>query len=364
MREKMSLLKKMTASLLAATLVLSGFVMMPQLTRAEEATGEVTEKVGEIVYSSNYYSIQEYYPTKTAPTKENYVFGGWYKKEGETFEALSVTEAGAIADGSNATTAYAKFVPAYVLSVKAQNEENTVKGMTQDTSVRIITSVDSKQYRKVGFDIYLGNGAVLLTQDDGSALETSRVYKGIKIGTSTTKTATEIFGNASQHVAVWELTDIIPENHTKIICVRPYWVTMDGTTVKGLTKYVHIEDQYNDYINVPINLLTGEEVAAGMMNLTYDQELEFVDFKPGRLFTEMDFNLNGENRTIQMVGNATTVDSHATADGIYANIRFKKPTSTTNFDVSVEEFCDWTEKIVTTLKAWDITYEVEATTGQ
>ena len=358
-QKKNSLTKKMIASLLAITMLLSGLVMISPLTYAESSTEEVVDTVGEIIYSSNYYSIQQYYPTKKAPVKENYVFGGWYQKVGDSYKALSEAEAGAIADGTNATTAYAKFVPAYVLSVKAQNAEGTTENMTEKTSVRVITSVDSKKYQKVGFEIYLGNGTKLLTQRDGSALETSRVYKGIKIGTSTTKTATQIFGIAANHVAVWELTDIIRENHSKIICVRPYWVTMDGTTVRGLTKYVHIEDDYKNYISVPVNLLTGEDVAAGMMSMTYDQTLTFVDFEEGRLLPDMSCNPDASSKTIKMVGNAKNVDDAVKADGIYANIRFAKPSVTTNFDITVGQFCDWLEQSVTTLKAWDITYAVE-----
>ena len=358
MREqrKFSLLKKITASLLAIILVFSGLVIMSQSTHAEETTGEVIETDGEIIYSSNYYSIQEYYPTKKAPVKENHVFGGWYQKEEETFKALSAAEAVAIVDGTSTVTAYAKFVPAYVLGVKAQNAEGTTEDMTGNTSVRMITSVDSKKYQKVGFEIYLGNGTTLLTQDDGSALETSRVYKGIKIGTDKTKTATQIFGTASKHVAVWELTDIWPENHTKIIYVRPYWITMDGTTVKGLAKYVHIEDDYKNYISVPVNLLTGEAVAAGMMNLTYDQSVTFVGFEKGRLMPEMEHNHDSEYKTVRIVGNTET--ANVVADGIYANVRFVKPTTTTNFDITVVEFCDWDENEVDITKVWDITYAV------
>ena len=374
MREqrKFSLLKKITASLLAIILVFSGLVIMSQSTHAEETTGEVIETDGEIIYSSNYYSIQEYYPTKKAPVKENHVFGGWYQKEEETFKALSAAEAVAIVDGTSTVTAYAKFVPAYVLGVKAQNAEGTTEDMTGNTSVRMITSVDSKKYQKVGFEIYLGNGTTLLTQDDGSALETSRVYKGIKIGTDKTKTATQIFGTASKHVAVWELTDIWPENHTKIIYVRPYWITMDGTTVKGLAKYVHIEDGYNGYISIPISLRTAELVAAGQLELSYDSEkIEIAKdaagnmlVENGKMFDKMAFNGNIAG-SIKFVGNTSDATDVA-ADDIYVNVRFKKASESTykgagkgeflSFKVSGEKFCNADELIQKTVDAWDIKY--------
>ena len=98
-QKKTSLSKKIVASLLMMAVVLSGIVMTPGIVHAEENTGEIIETVDEIIYSSNYYSIKDYYSTKTAPVKENYVFGGWYQKVGEAFQALSATEASELADG-------------------------------------------------------------------------------------------------------------------------------------------------------------------------------------------------------------------------------------------------------------------------
>lgn len=355
---KYSLAKTFTVGVLTALMVLVGIVSVPKVAEATE------DKVGEIIYSDE-YDFSTLYADKVAPVKKDFVFGGWYTKKGDTYEPL--TEAGA----ATAASAYAKFVPAYVLSVKAQNAENTTEEMTGTTSTRIITSVDSKNYQKVGFEIYLGNGGTQL-KDDGEALETSRVYAGIKIGTSIKKTATEIFGTASKHVAVWELTDIMRENHNKIICVRPYWKTMDGTTVYGLTKYVHIEDDYKNYISVPVNLMTGETIAAGIMNMTYTAKnasgeevaLTLVEdsnkmFEAGRLLPQMSYNSDKAGQ-LKMVGHATTVGTEVTADGIYANIRFQKPDEacTVTFTMTSGDFCDWNEKSVDTVKAWDITYAV------
>lgn len=351
--KKISMLKKIAGGSFALVILMAGIICMLKVAKAEEHV------VGEFIYS-NQYNFSELYAERSAPVKEGYVFGGWYTKTADMYVPLD--EEGAVV----AENAYAKFVPAYVLSIKAQNAVNTTETMTGTTSTRIITSVDSKNYQKVGFEIYLGNGTTQL-KDNGNALETKRVYSGIKIGTgetAKTKTATQIFGTASKHVAVWELTEIARVNHSKIIYVRPYWKTMDGTTVYGLGKYVHIEDDYKNYISIPVNLLTGETVAAGMMNLKYNTELTFVGFEAGRLLPEMNYSHSEDDNTIRMLGNAKKTTDVVNADGIYANIRFEKPSDTTNFDITVEQFCNWAEEEITTLKAWDITYEVAESTGE
>ena len=326
---------------------------MLKIARAEEYI------VGEFIYS-NQYNFSDLYGEKKAPVKEGYVFGGWYTKASDMYTPLNEE------DAATAENVYAKFVPSYVLSIKAQNAENTTETMTGNTSTRIITSVDSKSYQMVGFEIYLGNSTTPL-KNNGNALETSRVYTGIKIGTgetAKTKNATQIFGTASKHVAVWELTDIAKVNHSKIIYVRPYWKTMDGTKVYGLAKYVHIEDDYKNYVSVPVNLLTGEVVAAGTMSLKYNTELTFVGFEAGRLLPEMSYIHSEDNNTIKMLGNTKKTTDVVNADGIYANLRFEKPRDTTDFDITVGQFCNWDEEKITTLKAWDITYEVAESTGE
>lgn len=349
--------KKIAGGFLAMVMLVSGILFLSEMANATET---ITDEG--YVYSDE-YDFKTYWGNKKAPVMEDCVFAGWYADKTGT-DYITEAEAEAILSSTDTTTkVYAKFVPASVLSVKAQNAENTT-ATSPSTSVRLITSVDSKNYQKVGFEIYLGNGTKLLKQQDGSELETSRVYKGIQIGTSTTKTAEQIFGKASKHVAVWELTNIVQANYSKIICVRPYWETMDGTIVKGLAKYVHIEDDYKNYISVPVNMMTGELVAAGMMNLKYDQNLTFVEVEAGRLLPEMLCNHDATTKTIRMVGNAGTVNTNVSADGIYANVRFEKPSTTTNFDITVEKFCNWEEADVTITKAWDITYEVAPTTEE
>lgn len=369
-KRKDNVLKQIVAGLLVVVMMISTFAFMQ--TEAQ-ATSETVDIVDGILYSKDYYSIKEYYVAKKAPVKENYVFGGWYQRVNDTYKPLNETKATAIANGTDTSTvAYAKFVPAYVLSVKAQNASGTSESMTKNTSVRIITATDSKNYKKVGFEIWLGNVKPMYQDEEKTPLETNRVYDGIKIGTSTTKTAAQIFGEPANHVAVWELTDIMRDNHDKIIYVRPYWITMDGTTVQGLAKYVHIEDDYKNYVSVPINLLNKEQikqVAAGMVRVTYTNAesaevgLVYKGVEPGRLLPEIMETQSGSS--IKLVANALTEGEYNSDETIYANIRFQKDTTKTdvdvNFDMILGDFCDWKEEDVNVSDVWDIKYEATTT---
>ena len=101
----------------------------------------IYEEVGSI---ANYWKADN----KTAPVKAGYVFGGWFKTStanavgaeayvngGATsyYAPLKSTELNTDedADCDYTGTAYAKFVPAQVLSVKAQNSAATVTNSTE-----------------------------------------------------------------------------------------------------------------------------------------------------------------------------------------------------------------------------------------
>lgn len=309
----------------------------------------------------------------TAPIKSGYLFGGWFQKTGENdlgnpiYTALTDEEASKLQEQSLTTGVYAKFVPEYVLSVKAQNEAGT-KANNGNSSIRVISSIDSLDYQKVGFEILLNNKVDL--SDSEGALETTRVYSSLKIQAEssdekdTTVGPKDIFGDASNYLSVWRLDNIKDANDQKIINVRPYWITKDGTKVEGLAKYVHVEDGYNNYVSVPINLTSGANIAAGELKLLCsDSRFTFYDYEQGMLFGEM--NVKNTIQAVRLVGNLEDVNQDAYANGIYANVRFKlKSGQTYNraqdgsliFHVKDATFCDWNEKITDISKQWDIQY--------
>lgn len=378
-KQVMSIVKKLTAVVLAVGMIVAGIAIYPK--QADAAV--VEDKVIYVEYKAD--DIQANYWTtdkKTAPVKEGYVFGGWFEQvDTKTNKTETYTEGGKETYYNPLTTvsgdAYAKFVPAQVLSVKAQNgvekgssikeiNQTTIKNVDEDNPmyIRVMSSVDSANYQKVGFEIYLANW--LKVYKDGTALttqtneptETTKVYAGLLKGDET-ETANEIFGGESEYLSVWKLSAIdTPDNASLIIYVRPYWVTTDGTKVNGLAKYVHIEDEYMDLISVPINLLGGEAVAAGAVDMTYTDGAIFKGFEKGRILPEMECNPIGN--TIKIVGNTNQdVDKYNEGETIYANLRFEKPQSDKEFNIIKKQFCGWDEEIITNMKVWDVKYDAQ-----
>ena len=349
--------KKLTAGVMATGMIVAGILVIPK-----QADAAVVED--KVIYEEG-YDIKIYWDAENpkAPVKAGYVFGGWYSEKEEN-AYLTYDEA------KEAETAYAKFVPAQVLSVKAQNMEGTGKTVTDKTHVRIISSLDSKNYARVGFDIYLANSKKLVKNDDyekNEPLETDKIYDGILVGTGENKQekhATAIFGGVSKYVSVWQLNNIAKAHWEKIIYVRPYWITKDGTKVEGLAKYVHIEDDYNNYISVPVNLLNKDvaaQVAAGAVNVTYgNTTLTLKEVEAGRMLPEMNATQSGN--TIKMVGNAITPGQYNSNETLYANIRFKKPSVDVDFEMEIGQFCTWGEDDVADMdktEKWDVKYDAQ-----
>ena len=273
---------------------------------------------------------------KIAPTKPNYVFGGWFKLEGDgiTYTALKEADIDTNGDGIVDYTGitYAKWVPAYVLSIKAQIDKNTqdnsgVTG-TNKAYLRVISAVDSTDYQMIGFDLFYDK-EYKETEDT----TITKVYESIKNDESGTEPwmPEQIFGPAADLFSVLKVSGISSDNCDNILYVRPYWVTMDGTRVEGLSKYVRVMDGYNadPLISVPVNLLTGSPVAAGQMELIYDTDLEVAGFESGMLMAEMGYYDDKEG-IVKIVGNINGIADVEPEKDIYANVWFRVKNTTTD----------------------------------
>ena len=379
---------KRTVSVVALTvIVVSGIPVMANA--SDRATENGENGIVYVNYSSDYseYSngnkAPEYSDSENSPY--GYVFGGWYSKEGTSFNALNNT-----ALGSNPTNVYAKFVPAYVLSVKCQNKSGTEAGMQGTTALKVISSLDSTNYKSFGFEM-----TVVSLNDDGTyssetsiasedsftkAFDQFKVYKK-ENGTDklvATYDPENVFGDASMYFTTWGVGSIGSGSFSKIICIKPCWITIDGTKVYGLTKYAHVEDGLLQedgngtyrYVNVPINLretaAIGTGVAAGVLNVNYSNAgatLEFAEVEGGRYFEEMAWA--NKSDSVKMVGNKSTITNDLNTNDIYANVRFKLRTSDAyamlsgyNFAVSGEDFSNSAETQFTdsTYNVWDVKY--------
>lgn len=173
--------------------------------------------------------------------KHNYIFAGWYK-----LESTTTTDD----DGAEKTTtemkpytempketAYAKFVDATVLDIKAQIVANTTD-QSKMTDMRILTSVDALDYESVGFEVNYNNKNI--------SYDSKMVYKKIYAldGTiAVEKDPKEVFqNNLSRSFLALRLLNI-PNNMFDVeFNINAYWVTKDGTKVLGSTVVKKVSD--------------------------------------------------------------------------------------------------------------------------
>ncbi len=161
--------------------------------------------------------------TYLAPEKEGYVFAGWYADE-----ACTVPYAEATAEQN----VYAKFVPKIVLSVKSQITAN-LTAESEEGDIRFLTTVDSDDYEKVGFDITI----------DGFGKETiasTSIYKKLYYINSQTQVDEETtpdkeFSNLSKYFMAYAYWQVPNDYFDTTFTVTPWWITADGTLVYGDT---------------------------------------------------------------------------------------------------------------------------------
>ena len=364
----MKTMKKMLAGFLVVAMLVSGLMITPMDVSASETV--VNGENGVIfVLDAEKYNFTNLWETKTAPVRADYVFGGWYTRgTDDTFTAIKESE------GSQYTEAYAKFVPAEVLSVRAQLEKatETGKGNTDKTYLRLLSGVNELDYQYVGFDILYNK---TIPQDNSPKI--TKVYKTItnsetaENGVATPVAASSVFGAAATHFSVLRIADIYKVNYEYVIYVNPYWITLDGTRVDGQAKYLRVMDGYADnyYISVPVNFLAGSSVAAGQMTLSYDSDrlevvkvegLDRAGFDAGVLMPEMSY-YDDEAGTIKIVGNISGNTDVEPETEIYANVWFKEKSTLDkgtelNFTMGGYSFCNWKEEMVVDVSAWNFKY--------
>ena len=165
--------------------------------------------------------------TYTYPTKNGMVFAGWY--EDSQFKTPVATE-------STSGYAYAKFVNADILSVKAQLTVGTTS-KSESANLRILTACDTRAYEEIGFDV----------EYDGqkNTYETSTVYESI-LATNKKEIARyqadDIFGKEASYIATTTISNIPKVKFSNEIIVTPHWITEDGTKVYGVERSLKVED--------------------------------------------------------------------------------------------------------------------------
>ena len=176
----------------------------------------------DVEYEVFYEDISAYRTgTKSVPKAETgYIFAGWYT-DADCTTSLSRE----ITTGS----AYAKFVDKDVLTVKAQITAGTTAG-SEAADIRFVTTVDSLQYEKVGFEV-TANG---VTKTYGSNVVYKQLY-AVSGSEVMTYVPNEEFSPISIYFKACTITGVPNRAFDMEWTVRPYWVTLDGTTVYGET---------------------------------------------------------------------------------------------------------------------------------
>lgn len=279
-------------------------------------------------------------PIPTDAAHKDWLFAGWYE-DSQCEEYIS--------DKSTATgTKYAKFVSDEVLSIRCQ----ITAGATSEsdkTDIRFVTTVDSLYYRETGFKIIVGKKV--------HQAKIKTVYKNIVANDGGVKFEYEptVFDSSSKYFATFTITDIEDGAYETGIYIKPYWITMDGTEVEGVSRYARVEDSWRNIVNVPVRVHADALIAAGKVSVCYDStQYKYVGENGdlGSVFDEIFVNDNGTG-TITCVGNTYLADNRAT-DGLLVNLRFEKIGDSTakevTFIVKDEQFADQNEDFVYTDK--------------
>lgn len=302
-------MKKAIVCLLTMIMMLSGIWLLG--TEGREvlaAEGDVTAGDGYIAVEYNdltTYRTADGNVAPTAPTGyENYIFAGWY-----TTSACESVYAGVSA---STTLAYAKFVPQEVLSVRCQLKGDASTSDT--TNMRLVSSVDGLKYKDVGYEIYYNGAETPVT------VTTDTVYERIVASTASGvdyKYSPKVVDVESEYFVTATLLNIKKDNFGNVFYIKPYWTTLDGTVVYGMSKYVTVNNGLSTAnINIPVKVakeLSNDTLAVTVAGTTYPATAAYYDGTYAHL------NIEVENRdtVLKSLSTVTVTDGTTTSLPIY-----------------------------------------------
>ena len=246
-------MKKALATLLAFALIVTGFLAFnPSASKAEAATSTTENGNFVAVAKDNWNDSNQ----DGVPELDGYLFAGYYKNA----DCAKANRASA----SNAT--HAKFVVNDMLDVKV----SVTNGVVQKSDVvdkegnkvyenkyviRFISSVESLNYKNIGFEVEYTNGEGEVVKARNT---TSKVFKNIDSTTGAANGAIDkyefspkVVGEDSEYFMTAKLpVENTEEGKAVTYKVRAFWTTFDGTEVMGKTRCVSVNDSANDIVNM------------------------------------------------------------------------------------------------------------------
>lgn len=309
----------------------------------------------------NAYKNESTYPkmvTEKDDDVQEWLFAGWYQEKDDTNGTCKKAYDSATTAVGEDATVYAKFVPASVMAVKCQVTPGTDVD-SEKANMRLISTTDSADYIRMGFHVVY----------KGKTLDcyTTTLYKRVAASDDGMECnySANAFDIASNYFFAVRLTNIGNANFAEPFYIEPYWVTADGTTVTGVSRYARVEDSYKKIVNIPVRLYSDEQVTNGEVSLSYNAtqfELYGLDGTTKKygvagetkiaetVFDNVTYTepvVDTENMaTIILKGSNTAVDEDTpavTAHGIFANVRLQLKEgqlieSNTSFKVADETF--------------------------
>lgn len=330
-------MKRKNMTKIIAILLTFAIMVISFSTVSEQIQAADTEVVKYVVV--DYNSFAAAIESNTAPETEGYLFGGWYKYD-ETDKTGTVIRT--VSDVTSADVIAAKYIRADMSGIACQlniDKENGKRDM------RIVSLVDSSNYSTVGFNVYgrkynetTGQYYEWVMYKYGSdrAAKSTTVYSGLKEYSDSTnytiKTPADVFGTDAEgfRFTTMLLRGVPKTEYDTIVAIKPYWITADGTYVEGMGEFNRVSDYANDIVNISVNLQQADEIAAGLLQVTYDaNNFEYQGADYGRVFKEMEI-VKVADGTIKCVGNVgVSTDNSPNPNDVYVNLRFKKTQNNT-----------------------------------
>lgn len=174
----------------------------------------------------------------------DWLFAGWYK-------AKECTKANAYRTKPTSDKAWAKFVPAEVLSVKVQVTKDAKDKLdaSEKVDMRMVSSVDGLNYQNIGFEVSFNGGKFI--NCSGNKEVSQRICSSSEANVEY-NFSPKVVDAKSEYFITHTLTGIGPKSQNKEFLIRPYWVTLDGTTVYGINRTVKVSDSYSDVVSLAV----------------------------------------------------------------------------------------------------------------
>ena len=271
-------------------------------------------------------------PRPTKEGKESYIFAGYYKEK--TCETP--------VRGDTNEVVYKKFVPADIMNVKAQVTQGT-KNNTPKTDMRLVTTVDGLNYKEVGFDIYYDGASKPIN------LKTTKVYKKISAAKGGNEFAysPNAFDLDSEYFTTVNLLNIANRNFDKTFFIKPYWKTLDGTKVYGISRIARVSDSYNDIANIPVRIYEDNVAEGNTITISYNStDFVYQNFDIGHVDADVTVTDNGDG-TIT----CTTSQALSNVNDMLVNLRFEinaTASSNENFAMEGAGACSYLYKLFDT----------------